>query len=93
MLQSYVGIISQCGLEVFCSENRHTVQFLRRRAARNPNHRVCFWSVVPDEAVQLIHAALEEERFGEALSLVHQHSREYGFLSLMESEVPVPIYL
>lgn len=93
MLQSYVGIISQRGLEVFCSETPDAVQFLRRRAARNPSHKVCFWSIVPDDAVQQVQSALRQGRFADALSLVEQHSREYGLVSPRENEFLIPVYL
>ena len=58
MLQAFVGIVSQQGIEVFCLEDPATVRFLWRRAQRERGRAACFWSVIPSEAVELIEATV-----------------------------------
>jgi len=92
MLQAYVGIVSRQGLELFCPEQPQSVRFLRRRVKREAGRLACFWSVVPEEAVRHIQAALRLGRCADAFSLLQQQAREYGFLSSPddeESDLPV----
>ena len=93
MLQAYVGIISRRGLELFCPEDPATVRFLWRRVKREPGRIACFWSVIPDEVVEHILAALQLGRSRDALILMQQHAREYGSLIPCEDEsTPIPIH-
>jgi hypothetical protein len=80
MMQAFVGIVSQRGIELFCPEDPATIRFLWRRAQRERGRAACFWSVLPSEAVELIEAALNLGQLQEALDLLQQLARDYGFL-------------
>jgi hypothetical protein len=80
MLQAFVGIVSQQGIELFCPEDPATVRFLWRRAQRARGRAACFWSVLPSEAVELIEAALNLGQAREALDILQELARDYGFL-------------
>ena len=90
-MQAYVGIVSRQGLELFCPEHPQTVRFLCRRAKREPERLACFWSVLPDEAVGHIRAALRDGHSADALRLVQQQARECGLLSTADDEASVPV--
>ena len=89
MLKAFVGIVSQRGIEVFCPEDPATVRFLWRRAQRERGRVACFWSVIPSEAVELIEATLNLGLAREALDLLQQLARDYGFLVPYQEE-PTP---
>jgi hypothetical protein len=89
MLQAFVGIVSHRGIEFFCPEDPATVRFLWRRAQRERGRAACFWSVIPSEAVELIEAALLLGLPHEALHLLQQLARDYGFLVPHHAE-PAP---
>jgi hypothetical protein len=80
MLQAFVGIVSQRGIEVFCPEDPATIRFLWRRAQRERGRAACFWSVLSSEAVELIEATLNQGQLREALDLLQQLARDYGIL-------------
>jgi hypothetical protein len=80
MLQAYVGIVSQQGIELFCPEDPATVRFLWRRVQRARGRSACFWSVLSDETVKLIQTTLNFGHPQEALDLLQQSARDYGFL-------------
>jgi hypothetical protein len=80
MLQAFVGIVSQQGIEVFCPEDPATVRFLWRRVQRERGRTACFWSVIPSEAVELIESTLNLGLTHEALDLLQQLAHDYGFL-------------
>lgn len=88
MLQAYVGIVSQRGIELFCPEDPDTIRFLSRRVQRAQGRSACFWSVLSGEAVQIIQATLNLSHPQEALDLLQQLARDYGFL-VPYSEEPV----
>lgn len=46
MLHAYSGIVTGEGLEVFVREERHTLRFLHRWAARHAQAATCFWAVL-----------------------------------------------
>ena len=91
MLKAYVGIVSQRGIEVFCPEDPATVSFLWRRAQRERGRAACFWSVIPSEAVELIEATLNLGLAREALDLLQQLARDYGYL-VPDHEEPAPCH-
>lgn len=80
MLQAFVGIVSPRGIEVFCPEDAATVRFLRRRVQRERGRSACFWSVVPNEAVELIEVAINLGMPQEALHVMQHLAHEYGLL-------------
>ncbi len=80
MLQAYVGIVSQRGIELFCSEDPDTIRILWSRVKRAGGLSACFWSVVSNEAADLIKTALKLDHRREALDLLQQSARDYGFL-------------
>lgn len=80
MLQAFVGIVSREGLEAFCPEHPQTIRFLWRRAQRERGRVACFWCVMPDETAQHVQAAIECGQLAEALLLLQQQAREYGFI-------------
>ncbi len=80
MLQAYIGLISRHGMELFCPEDAATIRFLWRRAQRERGRSVCFWSVIPSDAVALIENTLNIGHSKEALDLLQQLSRDYGVL-------------
>jgi hypothetical protein len=88
MLQAYVGIVSPRGIELFCPEDPATIRFLWRRVQRAHGRSACFWSVLSGEAVELVQAALNLSQQREALDLLQQSARDYGFL-VPHSEEPV----
>lgn len=95
MWHAYIGIVSPQGLELFCPEHPQTARFLRRRAQREAGRLACFWSVISDEAVKHIQAALRRGQSAEALGFLQQQAREYGFLSPPdddEADLPVIRY-
>ena len=89
MLQAFIGIVSHRGIEVFCPEDPATVRFLWRRAQRERGRAACFWSVIPSEAVELIEATLNLGLAREALDLLQQLARDYGFLVPYREEPPL----
>ncbi len=89
MLQAFVGIVSQRGIELFCPEDPATVRFLWRRAQRQQGRAACFWSVIPSEAVQLIETALWHGLPREAFHLLQQRAHDYGLL-VPHHEEPAP---
>jgi hypothetical protein len=89
MLKAFVGIVSHRGIEVFCPEDPATIRFLWRRAQRERGRAACFWSVIPSEAVELIEATLNLGLAREALDLLQQLARDYGFLVPYQEE-PTP---
>lgn len=91
MLQAFVGIVSQQGIELFCPEDPATVRFLWRRVQRERGRAFCFWSVIPSEAVQRIQAVLALGLSREALDLLQQLARDYGFL-VPDHEEPAPCH-
>jgi len=88
MLQAYVGIVSPWGIELFYPEDPDTIRFLWRRVQRAHGRSACFWSVLSGEAVELIQAALDLSQQQEALDLLQQSARDYGFM-VPHSEEPV----
>jgi len=87
MLQSYLGLASAHGLEVFCPEQPHLVHFLWRRARRLREPVVCFWTVISAEAAQQILVALHLGGHHEALDLLQRQSHECGRLLPEDEEV------
>ena len=93
MLQAFVGIISQRGLELFCPEHPQTVEFLWRRLKRERGRVACFWSVIPEEEVGCILMELQRGHCRDALHLMQRHAREYGSLIPSDEEsIPVPLH-
>jgi hypothetical protein len=79
MLQAYVGIISQRGIEAFWPEGPHTVRFLAKRSRRTWD-TVCFWTVLSDDAAMQLTAALHAGRSGAALNVLQSAARDFGTL-------------
>lgn len=90
MLQSYLGLASSHGLEVFCPEQPHTVHFLWRRAQRIREPVVCFWAVVSADIAQQILVALHLGGNQEALDLLQRQSHDWGTLLPMDEEASSP---
>ncbi|MSR59793.1 MAG: hypothetical protein EXS05_19500 [Planctomycetaceae bacterium] len=88
MWQSYIGIASRHGLENFCPEQPHTVQFLSRRVERSRGRLACFWTVLPDEIAGLVRVALQLGCAREAWDLMQQHARDWGSLLPADDESP-----
>lgn len=80
MLQAFVGIVSQRGIELLCPEDPATERFLWRRAKREPGRVACIWCVLPHDALPLIETALDMGLSLQALQLLQQRAYEYGFL-------------
>ena len=78
MMQAFVGIVSQRGIELFYPEDPATVRFLWRRVQRQKGRVACFWSVLPSDAAMSIQAAIALGWNCEALAMLQQHSRDYG---------------
>ena len=78
MLQAFVGIVSQRGLELFCPEHPDTVQFLWRRARRSRGIAACFWSVIPDDAAASVQNALHFVGPDVALAYLQQTVQRIG---------------
>lgn len=90
MLQSYLGLASAHGLEVFCPEQPHTVHFLWRRAQRIREPVVCFWAVVSADIAQQILVALHLGGNQEALDLLQRQSHDWGTLLPADEESASP---
>lgn len=90
MLQSYLGLASAHGLEVFCPEQPHAVHFLWRRARRIREPVVCFWAVVSAEIAQQTLVALHLGGSREALDLLQRQSHDGGTLLPADEEAPSP---
>jgi hypothetical protein len=90
MLQAFIGIVSQRGIELLCPEDAATERFLWRRAQRERGRAACFWSVIPSEVVELIKDALTCGLPGDALNLLQQQARDYGFLVPYRDESASP---
>jgi hypothetical protein len=92
MLQAFIGIVSRQGLELICPEHPQTARFLRRRVQREAGKLACFWSVIPEEVVKPIQAALRRGQSAEALEFLQQQAREYGFFfPLDDDEADLPV--
>jgi len=92
MLHSYLGLASQHGLEIFCLEQPHAVQFLWRRARRAQGRVACFWTVMPAEAARFVEVALQVGCPREAMDLLEQHAHESGtLLPFDEESLPGPL--
>ena len=90
MLQSYLGLASAHGLEIFCPEQPHTIQFLWRRARRIREPVVCFWTVVSAEIAQQTLVALHLGCPREALDLLQRQSHDWGTLLPADEEFASP---
>lgn len=78
MLQAFVGIVSQRGLELFCPEHPDTVQFLWRRARHTRGKAACFWSVIPDDDAASVQNALHFVGPDVALAYLQQTVQKIG---------------
>lgn len=87
MLQSYLGLASTNGLEIFCPEQPDIIHFLWRRARRRREPVVCFWAVVPDDVAEQIRVALHLSGNHEALDLLQRRCHEWGSLLPAEEDV------
>jgi hypothetical protein len=76
MINSYVGIASQEGLEVFVPEHEHVVRFLARRAGRR--HAACYWAVMPEEAAAEVRRLLDLGEPYEALLALNLVATQIG---------------
>jgi hypothetical protein len=89
MLDSYIGIVSQRGIELLCPEDPAAMRFLCRRVKREPQRVASFWVVANADVANAMRAAIKARYFQAALVLLHQHARDYGYLLPEEDEVPV----
>jgi hypothetical protein len=80
MKQSYLGIITPRGLEVFCPEHPDTLRFLWRRARRLSAEAECIWTVIPDDVAKLIRQNIERFRTKTALDILSRTSLECGYI-------------
>jgi hypothetical protein len=87
MLQAYVGIISQRGIEVLYSDDPNVLQFLWRRVRRQQNRLVCFWVVVPSEVGRAMLVAVSAQYRQFAWQLLQQHAFDYGSVVPDEDEL------
>ncbi|MHB0955687.1 MAG: hypothetical protein ACYC0X_04840 [Pirellulaceae bacterium] len=79
MLQTFVGIVSQQGIKAVCPEDPAAIRFLWRRVQRESRRTACFWSVIPNEAVELIESTLNLGLAHEARILIQQLARAFDF--------------
>jgi hypothetical protein len=86
MLQAYVGIVSQRGIEVFCPEHPDTMRFLARRARRQRGRTACFWSVLPDDAVSRVRTTLRLGQPRSAFEILQVSARDIGLIPLDDTE-------
>jgi hypothetical protein len=87
MLQSYLGLATAHGLEIFCPEQPDIVHFLWRRACRLREPVVCFWAVVSADVAQQIFVAVHLGAHREALDLLQRQSHEWGSLLPTDDDV------
>ena len=91
MTQCYVGIITRRGLVGLFLENDHVVHFLVRRLyRRRPYSGIGFWSVLPEEAAEVIQALLELGEHREALRMLQSSSLHFG--SILPSDEAAECY-
>lgn len=88
MMKSFVGIVSQRGIELLCSEDPATVQFLWRRAKRQKGKVACVWAVLPSETADLIQMEIALGWKREGLDHLQQQAREYGFIVPYHDDLP-----
>lgn len=87
MLKSYVGIVSEQGLELFYPENDHVIPFLMRRAYRPGRaNTVCFWSVMRESVACAIQYLLQAGETDQAWSLLQSLATDVGVFSPQENE-------
>lgn len=86
MWQSFVGIVSSRGVELFCAEHPHTIKFLWHRFAREQGRVSCFWAVMPENKASLVARAVELGRSREAFNTIRTHARECGMLLPNDSD-------
>lgn len=90
MRNSYVGIATPCGLELFEPENRHVHRFLVRRAYRSKyTQAVCFWAVMDDAVARTVWSLMHAGRRLDALLIVQTLAIESGSLCPEVSKEPV----
>lgn len=79
MSQSYVGIATPAGLELFVPENGHVIRFLLRRAYRsNRTQAVCFWAVMDEAIADAVRALLRTGCRQDALLVIQTLAIEAG---------------
>ena len=59
MNDSYIGVLTPCGLRALYPESEHIVRFLRRRAYRKVPYAGLVWVVLSTESVERIRYELE----------------------------------
>ena len=81
MTNSYVGIISPCGLETLVPETEHAASFLLRRLAHSrPNKAIVFWAVVDEQAAGDIADHVRCGQFDEAFRQLNARALDLGTL-------------
>jgi hypothetical protein len=91
MLEAYVGIVSQRGIELLCPEHPTTIRFLWRRVQREPERIACFWMVAPVEGARIVQTAVCAHYPQVAWQLLLQRAHDYGCL-VPDHEETLPVF-
>ncbi len=79
MNRSYVGIVTDHGLQAIYRESDHLMRFLDRQLYRNrPFGGLCYWAVMPDEVVVQIELQIRHGESQEALKALQEHADFLG---------------
>lgn len=79
MLQAYVGILSQRGVEAVWPEGPHSARFLARRIRRERSV-ACFWTVISDDAAADLQDALITGDSIAALEMLQSTAHDFGIM-------------
>ena len=78
-MNSFVGIVTPGGLDVFVPETEHAVRFLMRRLQRwRATPAACFWAVMRGDHAARVVWALEQEHASLAWSILQTNARSVG---------------
>lgn len=79
MNDSYVGVISERGLESLIPERGHVTEFLTRRIYRTRGgNAVCYWAVLSDNQADQVCRQLSCGLYGDALRALHSLASDLG---------------
>lgn len=79
MINSYLGILSREGLDLYYPEGEHTATFLLQRLRRQRTSLACcVWFVLDDESETALQALLAADLRGAAWEWVQDSAREVG---------------
>ncbi len=82
MAHSYLGIISERGLELLTGETEHAAIFLSRRCyAHRPWRSVCCWATLDVQDAEMIHELIRLQLYGAALWRLNADAIALGTLT------------